>query len=168
MCSGSKEVGGSIPGCINGRMAGRGRGVISTLYLALISLHMPPVPKYGEEEDKPEQAQRRATRLVGAGALAHEERLRDWDCFSLGKRRLQGGLTADPQHPPCGGTWLVGWQSWAVHGGRMRDFGQKSKQDVQTGHKETLSHPGDSQRVDQVAQKGCAVSVLAGFQDLTG
>lgn len=92
---------------MNGSMARRGREVIVAVYSALISLCMPP-PKYRKDVDKPEQAQWRATGLVRAGVLACEERLRDWDFFNLGKRWLQGCLTADPQHLPWWATRLAG------------------------------------------------------------
>ena len=55
VCPGSKEV-SSILGCITGSMARRGREAIITFYSALISLHMPPTPKYRKDMDKPEQA----------------------------------------------------------------------------------------------------------------
>jgi len=40
--------------------------------------------------------------------------------------------------------------------------------EVQAGVKESLSHPEDSQVVDQVTQRSCAVAMLGGFKDLTG
>lgn len=120
VCPGSKEV-SSILCCINGSMARRGREVIIALYSALISLPMPPTTKYRKDMDKPEQAQWRATRFVRARVLTYEERLRDWDFFSLGKRWLQGGLTADPLYPASG---EQGWQDdragllwWCMVGG---------------------------------------------------
>jgi len=35
-------------------------------------------------------------------------------------------------------------------------------------HKEKLLHPEDSQAMEQAAQRGCAGSVIAGFQDPAG
>lgn len=55
----------------------------------------------------------------------------------------------------------------AICGRNMGDKGQKLKQEVPAGYKETIHHE-DSQALDQAAQQGCAVSVLGGFQDPTG
>lgn len=75
--------------------------------------------------------------MVRAGVLALEERLKDWNFFSLGKRWLWAGPTADPQHPPWWGTIV-----------RMTELGcawQKFKQEVQAGYKETFSYSEASQ-----------------------
>lgn len=96
--------------------------------------------------------------MVRAGVLALEERLRGWDFFSLGKRWLQGGPAADPQHSP--------WWGAAV---RMTELGcvwQKLKQEFQAGYKETFSCSEDSQtRWIRLPRE--VPSVLGDFQDLT-
>lgn len=55
-----------------------------------------------------------------------------------------------------------------AYGGRKRNNKHKLKGKIQTGHKEKLFHPVDSQRVAQVIQRGCAVAIRGGFQDVTG
>jgi len=42
------------------------------------------------------------------------------------------------------------------------------KGEIQTGFKEKLLQHDYHQEVEEVAQRGCAVSVLGGFQVLTG
>jgi len=53
----------------------------------------------------------------------------------------------------------------------MRNSRHKLKRELgPSGHKKKchLFDPKDSQAVEQDAQKGCAASILGGFQDLTG
>lgn len=55
------------------------------------------------------------------------------------------------------------------HGGMMRGSGQKLKQEVGTvGCKEKSVHHEDSDILEKTVQKGCAVSILGSFQNLTG
>ena len=48
------------------------------------------------------------------------------------------------------------------------DRNLKKRREVQTGYKEKLFPQEGSEAVEQVAQQGCAASVLEGFQDLAG
>lgn len=44
----------------------------------------------------------------------------------------------------------------------------KLEKEIQTGDKEKLFHPVDSQGVEQVTQRGCEVPIFGGFKDGTG
>lgn len=57
-----------------------------------------------------------------AGALSHEEKLREWSLFSLQNRQLCGKIAVAPQHRFRKG---LGRWSWALYGGRRKD--DKSK-----------------------------------------
>lgn len=100
--------------------------VFITLKLLHLRLNMPPAPKCSKGTGKPEEAQWRALILVRARVLALEERLRDWDFFSLGKRCSR---EAQQQIPSThhGGEQLSGWQSWAVHG---RNWNKRFRLDI--------------------------------------
>ena len=50
-----------------------------------------------------------------------------------------------------------------MHAWKTRDNGCKLKRDIQTGYKEKPFPHEDSQAVDQVVQKGYAVSTLGHF-----
>lgn len=75
-----------------------------------------------------------------------------------------GGPHSSPQHLWSGQPKDSARSFTAVHGGNMRDKGQKLNPEVPAGYKETILHE-DSQALDQAAQQGCAVSVLGDFQD---
>lgn len=55
-----------------------------------------------------------------------------------------------------------------VHGGRIRNNTHNLKGEIHTGFKEKLLHHDYCQEVEEIGQRGCAVFVLAGFQDLAG
>lgn len=55
-----------------------------------------------------------------------------------------------------------------AYGGRKRNKKHKLKKKIQAEDKEKLFHPVNSQGVEQVIQRHCAVSILGGFQDMTG
>lgn len=70
-------------------------------------------PKYRKDMDKPKQAQQRATGLVRARVVTCEERLRDWDFFSLGKKALWGDLIAATS-TYCGWKWPELTELWCL------------------------------------------------------
>jgi len=51
---------------------------------------------------------------------------------------------------------------------RMSDNSKSRQTEAQVGYLERLSHHEDSQAVEQVAQRGCVISILGGFQEQTG
>lgn len=55
-----------------------------------------------------------------------------------------------------------------AYGGRKRNKMHKLEKEIQTGDKEKLFHPVDSQGVEQVTQRGCEVPIFGGFKDGTG
>lgn len=56
-----------------------------------------------------------------------------------------------------------------VRDGRMRGKGHKLKQErLRLNIRRKLFHNEIDQAVEQVAQRGCAISVFGCFQDLTG
>lgn len=56
----------------------------------------------------------------------------------------------------------------AVHSRRMSGNSKSRLHEVQTKYLERVFHHEDSQAVEQVALKGCLVSILGGFQETSG
>jgi len=98
--------------------------------------------------------------------LSCKEKLRDWDMTRLGKEQLQGPPDSSPPPPTRwsaeGGDRLFP----AGHSKRMRHNRQKLKQESYRMDIMKSSFP--MRTVGPVTQRGCAVSVLAGFKDLAG
>lgn len=105
---------------------------------------------------------------LGLEHLASEEMLRELDFFSQEKRWLQGQLRAF--HYPQESYHEDGARLFAVvRGRRMRDKGPKLKQEMfALDINPPLFHQEASPAVEEAGQRGCAASVLGGFQDPTG
>ncbi|KFQ03656.1 hypothetical protein N329_00793, partial [Haliaeetus albicilla] len=103
-CVFAAQKANTIPGCTKSSMASRLRGVILSLYSALVSPHLQYCvqlwgPQHKKDMDLLERVHRRAMKMIrGLEHLSYEDRLRELVLFSLENRRLWGDLTATFQY----------------------------------------------------------------------
>lgn len=93
--------------------------------------------------------------------MSFEERQREWGLFSLEKRRLWGNLIVTSPYLSGSRQNDRARLVTEVHNGRKRDSGKYRRIQLDIRDK-------NSQTLEQAPQRGCAGSILEGFQDLTG
>ncbi|KAJ7403055.1 hypothetical protein BTVI_80997 [Pitangus sulphuratus] len=116
-----------------------------------------------------EQVQQRATKMTESlEHLSHEERLREIGLFSLEKRQPRGDLINVYKY------LKGGWQRMdqaLLGGAEQKDNGKLAESDAQEippeYEEELLSCTGD-RALEQVAQRGCGVSLTGDCQELSG
>ena len=102
-------------GCIKKSMAGRLRELILLIYSALVRPHLGFCVQFPSSKDWVllEEVQQKTTKMIkGLEHLPYEERLSNLSMFSLGKRRLRGGLINVYKHPKGGGRQMKPGSSW--------------------------------------------------------
>ncbi|KAK4824628.1 hypothetical protein QYF61_016934 [Mycteria americana] len=151
------------------RLPKRGCGVSSSGDTQKQSGHGPGQPALVlplQHIDKLEQLQWRLPRWSGLEHMPCEERLRELSLFSVQKRWLQRDLTAAPSAYRAGIKEMeLGFSQWCMVGGR-RTTSRVETREVHTEYEEKPFPHKDSPAVEQIGQRGCAVSILGYFQEL--